>query len=219
MFVGHYGPALAGKAVSSEIRLWHMFVAVQAVDIAWAGLIMTGIEKARIVPGFMEASDLDLYHMPYTHSLVATGIWMLVALLFYRLVKPSAGWAGAFLIALAVGSHWLTDLFVHTEDLPILFDGPKVGFGLWNSLILSQALEGALLVGGFWLYLRATTAKGFTGKITPWFLLGILATVQVYNHIAPPPPDIQAMAPLALFSYLLLAAIAASNDVTRHWKS
>ncbi|WP_306251279.1 hypothetical protein [Parvularcula sp. IMCC14364] len=215
MFVGHYGPALAGKAVAKSVKLWHLFLAVQIVDVFWAIFIMVGIEQARIVPGFLEASHLDLYHMPYTHSLVATLVWMLAGFLFYRFVRPGAGLLGAVIIALAIGSHWLTDLVVHTRDLPLLIDGPKVGFGLWESLLWSQVVEVGLLLLGLWLYLRATSPKSLLGRFSPWLLFGFLLLLQAYNHLAPPPMDILAMAPMALLSYLLLAGAAALTDATR----
>ena len=55
------------------------FVAVQAVDVLWAVFILGGVEHARIVPGFTESNALDLYDMPYTHSLIATFVWALLA--------------------------------------------------------------------------------------------------------------------------------------------
>lgn len=64
MFVGHYSAAFALKASQPRVPLWAMFLAVQAVDIAWALLVMAGIEKARVVPGFTAAFPVDLYYMP-----------------------------------------------------------------------------------------------------------------------------------------------------------
>ena len=40
---------------------------VQLVDIAWSILVLLGIEKLRIVPGFTATNPLDLYYMPFTH--------------------------------------------------------------------------------------------------------------------------------------------------------
>ena len=71
MFAGHYGPAFAAKALPSPPSMGAAFLAVQLVDVAWAIFILTGVEHARIVPGFLAQSDLDLYDMPWTHSLVA----------------------------------------------------------------------------------------------------------------------------------------------------
>src|SRR5580704_18132825 len=69
MFIGHYGPAFGGKAALRQIPLWVLFIAVQWMDVVWSVFVLTGIEKVRIVPGFTEASPLDLYYMPYTHGL------------------------------------------------------------------------------------------------------------------------------------------------------
>ena len=84
MFVGHYGPGLAAKALDKKIPLWLLFLSVQLVDIAWAILVLLGVEKVRIVPGFTAASPLDLYYFPYTHSLVAALLWSLAGVLIYR---------------------------------------------------------------------------------------------------------------------------------------
>ena len=70
MFVGHYGPALVGAAAKKTIPLWVLFLAVQLLDVFWSIFVLLGIEKVRIVPGITVANPLDLYYMPYTHSLV-----------------------------------------------------------------------------------------------------------------------------------------------------
>jgi hypothetical protein len=69
MFIGHYGPAFGAKAGCGPFPLWVLFVAVQFMDVIWSIFVLSGIEKMRIVPGFMPASSLDLYYMPYTHGL------------------------------------------------------------------------------------------------------------------------------------------------------
>ena len=79
MFVGHYAAALAAKAVAPRAPLWTYVIAAQAIDIGWAGLVMAGVEKVRIDPS-LPGSALDLYHMPFTHSLPAVVLWSLAAL-------------------------------------------------------------------------------------------------------------------------------------------
>ena len=134
MFIGHYSTAFAARAVKPAIPLWHLFVAVQLVDFAWAVLVMIGVEKVRIIPHFMEASNLDLYYMPYTHSLPGSLAWAIGAGLIYALISGGAQkWRAGLIFGAAVFSHWLLDLIVHTQDLALYFGGPKVGFGLWNS--------------------------------------------------------------------------------------
>ncbi len=86
MFIGHYGPAFAAKPVARQVPLWVLFVAVQALDFCWSGLILLGVEKAHIVPGFTQASVLDLYYMPYTHGLIGA---LILSVLFGVLGSPS----------------------------------------------------------------------------------------------------------------------------------
>src|SRR3972149_2278819 len=86
MFIGHYGPSFAIKATDKSIPLWLLFIAVQMVDVLWAVLVLLGIEKVRIVPGITATNPLDLYYMPYTHSLVAALLWSAAAFVFYRIV-------------------------------------------------------------------------------------------------------------------------------------
>ena len=78
MFIGHYGPSFALKAIRPAIPLWLLFVAVQLVDIGWALLVLLGVERVRIVPGITASNPLDLYYMPYTHSLAAVALWSTV---------------------------------------------------------------------------------------------------------------------------------------------
>ena len=71
MFVGHYSVSFAARARGFAIPLWVLFIAVQLLDVVWAPLVLLGVEKVRIVPGITASHPLDLYYMPYTHSLVA----------------------------------------------------------------------------------------------------------------------------------------------------
>src|SRR5256886_13511425 len=70
MFVGHYGVSLAAKRGDRSIPLWVLFLAVQLLDVFWSLFVLLGVEKVRIVPGITASNPLDLYYMPYTHSLV-----------------------------------------------------------------------------------------------------------------------------------------------------
>src|ERR1700681_4048095 len=69
IYVGHYGVAFGAKPLTPVLPLWVYFIAVQWLDVVWSILVLLGIEKLHIVPGFTEANALDLYYMPYTHGL------------------------------------------------------------------------------------------------------------------------------------------------------
>jgi len=217
MFIGHYAPAAALKPLTPAVPLWHYFVAVQFLDYLWAAFILAGVEKARITPGFLEGSDLDLYFMPYTHSLAGAAFWSIIAFAAYRyLINARAGTGGAILIGAAVFSHWLADLIVHAKDLA-LFPGSdvKLGFGLWSSLIVSKGLEIGFFLGGFILYLGGTSAKGTIGKMAPYFVMALLIGIEIYAATRPPPISITNFAIVALVIYTVYAALGAWLDATR----
>ncbi len=217
MFIGHYAPAAALKPLSASVPLWHLFVAVQFLDYLWAAFILTGVEQARVVPGFLDASDLDLYFMPYTHSLAAAALWSLAgAALYGTIINKRAGLGGAMLIALAIASHWFADLIVHAPDLA-LYPGSdvKLGFSLWSSMTLSVGLELGFFIAGFVLYLGGTSPKGAVGRVAPYVVMAALIGIELYSATGSPPPDISSFAILALVSYTLIAALAFWLDATR----
>src|SRR5882724_9023831 len=113
MFVGHYGVSFAAKRSAASVPLWVLFIAVQLLDVAWAPLVLLGVEKVRIVPGITATNPLDLYYMPYTHSLVAAIAWSILALLVFKVFSRHDGWSAAAIVGAAVFSHWVLDLLVH----------------------------------------------------------------------------------------------------------
>src|SRR5436189_5641140 len=115
MFVGHYGVSFAAKKADPAVPFSVLFIAVQLLDVLWAPFVLLGIEKVRIVPGFTASNPLDLYYIPYTHSLVAAIGWSVDAFLVYRAVRPVPPRAAA-IVGLAVFSHWVLDFLVHRPD-------------------------------------------------------------------------------------------------------
>src|SRR5258705_11302369 len=140
--------SFVAKRSDGAIPLWVLFLAVQLLDVVWAPLVLLGVEKMRIVPGFTATNPLDLYYMPYTHSLVAALLWSAGAATAYRLVGRPSGFRASLLVGGAVLSHWVLDFVVHRPDLPLYDNSAKVGLGLWNRPVLAFGLEPALLLGG-----------------------------------------------------------------------
>jgi hypothetical protein len=211
MFAGHYGISFLAKKVEPTLPLWALFLVVQFLDLLWAVFVPLGIEHYRIVPGITASLPLDLYYMPYTHSLVAAVAWSAVVFALCRWVIPLSELKSsrcAFLLAVAVFSHWLLDLVVHRPDLPLYDNTYKVGFGLWNFPLPALALESALLFAGMWLYLRSTTSTSFAGRYGPIFFgLAILAA-HCLLFWGPLPPSTTAGAVRLGALYLILAAAA-----------
>jgi hypothetical protein len=206
MFVGHYGVSFAAKRVAPVIPLWVLFLAVQLLDVFWAPFVLLGIEKVRIVPGITASNPLDLYYMPYTHSLLAVLLWSAATLLVCRLF---ASWGrvgkAALVVALAVFSHWVLDLVVHRPDLPLYDNSAKVGLGLWNLPAIAFLLETVLLFGGMWLYFGTRR-----GRRLPMMVFGVvMLAVQAYVFFGPPPVSDKAVASTALAAYVAFAAVVA----------
>jgi hypothetical protein len=202
MFVGHYGVSFAARKVDDSIPLWVLFLAVQWLDVIWAPLVLLGIEKVRIVPGYTATNPLDLYYMPYTHSLVAALVWSIAAAGAYHLLRRAQPRA-SLLVGFAVLSHWILDFVVHRPDLPLYDNSAKVGLGLWNHPAIAFGLEAALLFGGIAAFLRARPAHR-----TAIILFGVVMLgIQAYVFFGPPPVSPAAAASTALAAYGIFALV------------
>lgn len=204
MFVGHYSVSFVAKAMAPEVPLWVLFVAVQLLDVIWAPLILLGIEKVRIVPGFTATNPLDLYYMPYTHSLVAAIFWSVAGVVGWTIARGHRRATTARVVAAAVFSHWLLDFVVHRPDLPLYDDSMKVGLGLWNYAALAFMFEVGLLIAGMYLYLGEAPVRKL-----PFIVLGLgMIGLQLLVFFGSPPPSDTAAVATAFGAYLMLAAAA-----------
>ncbi len=198
MFTGHYSVSFAGRAAEKRIPLWLLFIAVQFIDVLWSIFVLLGIEKVRIVPGITASNALDLYYMPYTHSLLGVLFWSAVAFVVCQVVPSLRGRRTGLILAAAVFSHWILDLIVHRPDLALYDSVGKMGFGLWNYRGAAFALEMAVLFcGAAMLYRTATHKVRLAGFVTFFF---------------PPPLSDHAAATTALASYIVLALVAWGGD-------
>lgn len=212
MFIGHFAPALIAAARPKAAGLGTLFVAAQLVDIGFAALLVPGIEAMRIVPGITAMNPMDLYHMPYTHSLLGAAIWAgLFGLLVWFATKRTEAAIGA---ALVVVSHWFIDLAVHIPDLTLYGVPPKLGLGLWNHPLIAMPLE-ILLIGGAFLYYRQRTSAP-AGDRRLWTLAALLAFAQAVDWFGPKEPAFSLAVPATmLFAYGLLAGAAAWAGANR----
>lgn len=209
MFVGHYSVSFAGKALAGKsgdknngkrIPLWLLFIAVQFIDVLWSIFVLLGIEKVRIVPGITASNALDLYYMPYTHSLLGVLCWSALAYVVCQTIPQLRGRRTGFILAAAVFSHWILDLIVHRPDLSLYDSVGKMGFGLWNYRGAAFALEMAVLLCAAMLYRTAVHKVRLAG-----FVLFLVA-VQIFGtFFLPPPSSDHAAAISALVSYVVLA--------------
>lgn len=213
MFIGHYGPAFGAKAALRSIPLWVLFVAVQFLDVVWSILVLLGIEKLNVTPGFTQGSPLDLYYMPYTHGLIGAALLSVIFGGAIALFTKSNRGLVFVICAAAVFSHWLLDLVVHVPDLWI-YDGVKIGFGLWRRLWISLPLELIVLFVGAWFYARYVPARN-GGNRWLWLFVAVMAAVEFYGAFGPPPASPMIEAEMALGSYAVLALLAGIVDLSR----
>ena len=203
MFIGHFAPAMIAARHKDAPSLPVLFIGAQLVDWAFFGLLLTGAEKMRVTPGISVMNPMDLYHMPYTHSLLGSAIFALVfgALLF----AATRSRTGALIAAAVVLSHWFLDLLVHVPDLTLAGSPPKLGFGLWNHPSIEMPLELALTFGSLWLY-----AKIAKPKVLPLTsLAGVLLLLQAVNWFGPVEPEVTAGTSLLAFFAFGLATLLA----------
>jgi membrane-bound metal-dependent hydrolase YbcI (DUF457 family) len=179
-----------------------LFLAAQFVDLLWPTLLLLGIERVAIVPGITRVTPLDFEHYPVSHSLLLTLGWGLLFGLIYGLLRRDR--RGALVCGAAVVSHWLLDLVVHRPDLPLYPGGPLLGFGLWNSLPATVAVEGVMFGAGVWLYARGTRARDRIGNIGLWGLVAFLLLIYAGNLTGPPPPDTTAIGWVGQAQWLLV---------------
>lgn len=205
MFIGHYSAAFIAKRIAPAVPLPVYFIACQLIDLFWGGLVLLGIEKLRVIPDFTRSNGLDLYFMPYTHSLSSALIWSIAAALLFWLCTPGMTQRrlAAVTIGMAVAAHWMLDLLVHIPDLPLWFNSMKVGFGWWNYRTFALLLELALLWGSVLLCLG--TAGANRGRYLA--LAGFMTGLQIFSLYRQPQEDYMVALQL-LAAYLVLTAAA-----------
>ena len=203
MFIGHFAPALIAARHKDAPSLPLLFIGAQLVDWAFFALLLTGAEKMRFTPGVSVMNPMDLYHMPYTHSLLGSAIF---AILFGGLVAMiSKNRTAAILAALVVLSHWFLDLLVHVPDLTLAGSPPKLGLGLWNHPMIEMPFELILTFGALWLYAKVAMPKAVPLAV----LAAILLLLQAINWFGPVETAVTSGTSLLAFFAYALATLAA----------
>jgi hypothetical protein len=83
--------------------------------------------------------------------------------------------------------------------------GSRVGFGLWNSVPGTLAVEFVIFGIGAVTYIKSTVPRDRVGSIGLWMLLLFLSIVELANVFGPPPPSVLAVAWSAQAMWLLVA--------------
>jgi membrane-bound metal-dependent hydrolase YbcI (DUF457 family) len=207
VFIGHFAVAFAAKRAAPTVSLGTWFIACELIDLLWPLFLLLGIESLAIAPGITAFSPLDFTHYPWTHSLVMCALWALAMALLYWYWKRNR--VAAMLIGAVVLSHWFLDALVHRPDLPLAPGSDvKIGFGLWNSIVGTVAVEGALFITGVALYAGGTRALDNGGRYGLWALVVLLVVAYVSAAAGPLPPSAAAIAGVGLAGGALTVALA-----------
>lgn len=203
MFIGHWAPALAVAARRPAPTIGVLFIAAQLVDWAFFGLLLAGVEHMRFSPGISVMNPMDLYHMPFTHSLLGAAV---IATVFGAAVLAATRNRSAALATGAVVlSHWLLDLLVHVPDLTLAGSPPKLGLSLWNYPYLEMPIELGITFGALWLYAR--NRQPAAARV--WMLAAVLLLLQAVNWFGPVEPEVSAGTSLLAFFAFGLVTLAA----------
>lgn len=202
MFLGHAAVGFASKRAAPKASLLWLMTAPYLLDLLWPLFLLMGLEKVRIDPGNTAVTPLDFVSYPYTHSLVAAVGWAaLLSIAYDRLHRDRRGAAWIFA---GVLSHWVLDVVAHRPDMPVWPEGPRLGFGLWNSRPATLAVELTMFAAGLFLYLRTTRAKRWTGHASLWSFVVLLGAAYAGALFGPPPPGESAIAWSGLLSWLFV---------------
>ena len=214
MFIGHWAPALAVAANPKAPRLATLFIAGQLVDWGFFSLMLVGVENMRVSPGISAMNPMDLYDMPWTHSLMGSLVWaagFALILWLWRRDRTAALIGGAVVL-----SHWLLDLLVHVPDLTLWGSPPKLGLGLWNHPGIEMPLELGITMAALLYYTWKTRATGMFGRIGPALLGLLLLTVQCVNWFGGEASEVTPAIPLtALAAYAVVTLVAWAVDRQR----
>jgi len=208
MLAGHYAAAYALKAARPAVPLWALFVAVQAVDVVFFVLALTGVETLAVNHGEDGPLAMNLVHIPFTHSLAlnlayAAGL-IAAGLLAKRTVL-------GMVLAAALVSHWSLDLFVHLRDLPLTMAATtKVGMGLWRYPVPALMLEVGLVLMAYAMLRRGLSP----GPARRWADSGavLLVAIQLAYVLGPAPTTVLQMALAAEAIYVVMAVLAYQVD-------
>jgi hypothetical protein len=200
MFIGHHAVGFAAKRFAPRTSLGLLMAAPLLLDFLWPLFLLLGVEHVRVEPARPPFLRLDLYDYPWSHSLLMSVVWSVLAGGAYWLATRYR--AGALAIAVGVFSHWVLDFVTHIPDMALYPGGPKIGLGLWRSTPATIVVESTLFVVGVTIYLRSTRARDKVGSISFWAFVALLVLAYASSIASPPPSDPRLIAWVGLGSIL-----------------
>ena len=209
MFAGHIGAALVIGRAEMSVNVGFFALAALLLDVLLWLFVLLGWESV-VIPTNFASTHQAQFVFPYSHGLLASVVWSLLAyaaVFVWHPGLPKARLRAAMFVAAAVFSHWLLDALVHVPELPLASAGStKVGLGLWQSMPVALAVESTIVAVGLFLYCRAGLSR------SKKFWLSVLCTVILVFTVfgmtaAPAPPSATAMAASSLATIALVCAL------------
>ncbi len=178
MGIGHVAVGLGLKKAQPEMNVgWLIFAALLA-DFLLGVFALLGLEQAHVPADYATRHYLT-FTFPYSHGLVASLVWAVLAAAAIGAVVaagPARRRRLALIIALAVISHFVLDGLVHVPELPLAGqDSYKFGLGLWDHPAVAVALEVVMTVAALVIYLKATRPRAAGGTWAMPVFVGLLA--------------------------------------------
>ena len=192
MFIGHFAVGFAAKRIAPRTSVATLLAAAQFLDLVWPVLVLLGWEQVRIDPGNTRFTPLDFVSYPWSHSLLMSLAWATAFALVHQLVVRQ--WRGTIVIWGCVVSHWVLDWITHRPDMPLYPGGPRLGLGLWNSVVATMILEILMFATALWLYARTTKPRDGVGQYAFLAYWALLLFLYLANAFGGPPPNVNAIA-------------------------
>jgi len=159
MGVGHVALALGASRAAPRMNVgWLVFAALLA-DFLLGIFAALGLEHST-APADYASKHYLLFTFPYSHGLLALGVWGIIAGFLVSRVYSFDAKRVLIVIALVVLSHYLLDGLVHVAGLPLAGeDSPKFGLGLWKHMPLELGIETVMSVVGIAVYWKLAGAR------------------------------------------------------------
>ncbi|NUO78782.1 hypothetical protein HUU05_01795 [candidate division KSB1 bacterium] len=180
MFAGHFAIGLALKARYRKAPTWALLLAVQLCDWIWIVLYFLQVEHFRLFFPLQGAMQLDLYDVPYSHSLFWSAFYALVVFLLFVRADGQRHWAVP--LSLAVFSHWVLNWLMLPPILPFANFGPTIKFGLGLGELFPFAelvFEALIVFSCWWAYDRRLQNTTAARSWASWAILGVLIVLLI----------------------------------------
>ena len=204
--ISHIATALIVKRRFPAAPLFGLILATEAVEFLWIGLNLVGLERTLMADDLRSVADIHLIHMPFSHSVLTSAAFAVLAGLFVLWWGGKHAHQIAVAISICVGSHIVLDLIVHAPDIPLMpyFDQLKFGTGLYSGLPMV-----AFAVELLWCVLCWRIYRGSIGLFLLILIIG-LSSIPFYSVTINSGEEMLA-GQSDLFAIIILAQIIATS--------